>query len=161
MRRGIAPIGLILATGLALLFLLPGSVSSGMASSLSVAATSAPPASPGSTVSRRTSTSADDAQRDANRTDGALRPPGRGRLPCSKLRTAGLTAQRYPATSKLPRTMGIPASPRCASDPTFAGYTTSWTCWDGEFCTYLNPHEDWFLHNAAASGSTARAAGTT
>ena len=39
MRRGIAPIGLILATGLALLFLLPGSVSSGMASSLSVAAT--------------------------------------------------------------------------------------------------------------------------
>ena len=35
----------------------------------------------------------------------------------------------------------------CSSDPNFAGLTTSWTSWDGEFCSLVNPHEDWFLHN--------------
>lgn len=64
-----------------------------------------------------------------------------------QLRTAGYSAA-VPGYIELPRTMGIPAS-QCASNPTFAGYTTSWTSWDGEFCTYLNPHEDWFLHNAS------------
>ena len=51
-----------------------------------------------------------------------------------------------PGYIELPRTMG-PSS--CASDPNFAGYTTSWTSWDGEFCTYLNPNESWFLHNSS------------
>jgi len=37
----------------------------------------------------------------------------------------------------------------CASDSNFAGLTTSWTSWDGEFCNLVSPHEDWFLHNAS------------
>jgi hypothetical protein len=62
-----------------------------------------------------------------------------------RLRNAGETAPFY-GYIELPRTMG-PTS--CATDPNFGGFTTSWTSADGEFCTYLNPNESWFLHKSS------------
>jgi len=39
----------------------------------------------------------------------------------------------------------------CATDPNFAGLTTSWTSWDGEFCSMVNPNESWFLHTSTGA----------
>jgi len=64
-----------------------------------------------------------------------------------QLRSAGYTA---PVTGYIdfPRAMG-PSS--CASNPSYSGFTTDWASWDGEFCTYLNPNESWFLHNGSGA----------
>jgi hypothetical protein len=140
-----APIGLILVTGLVLLFLLPGAVSS------SIASPSAPALASSAATTRLAwfygePQDGTTAQTLATRNSAWVLSGHQvedGYL--ATLRAAGLTGS-VPGYIELPRTMG-PSS--CASDPNFAGYTTSWTSWDGEFCTYLNANESWFLHNSS------------
>src|SRR5262249_8286494 len=33
----------------------------------------------------------------------------------------------------------------------YEGFTTSWTSHAGDFCTLVNPHEDWFLHDSSGA----------
>jgi len=71
-----------------------------------------------------------------------------------QLRNAGYTGPIV-GYVEFPRTMG---TTNCAGDSSYAGFTTSWTSWDGDFCTYLNPNEGYFLHNS--SGARLRTADT-
>lgn len=48
----------------------------------------------------------------------------------------------------------IDGTTNCAGNPNFAGRTTTWTSWDGDFCNLVNPHESWFLHNTSGQRIT-------